>query len=746
MAATVELVFEGVDNATRTLEDIQATIKTMAGGMSKQLGELGGIMTAGVTTPIVAGLGLSVRQAISFESAMADVGKVSGLTGDDLAALGDEIVAMTRTIPKSQTDLAKLAGSAARLGIARDSMGDFIQLTSEMSVAFDIEAEKVGDSAAKIANSFNMVDDAGQLDMDRLRTYSDVVNTLADSMATTESNIINATQRMAGVGSLFGFSENDIAGVAAGFTALGEAPEVAARAFNTTVQRLSQATSLSSDAQQAFEDLGLSAEGMERRFIEGDGHAALMDFLEAVKAGGPEAGKAVSEIVGSGFSDNILKAAGGLSTFEKAMESVANAESGGGASVAESFEQMSQTTESQMALARNAVAELALEVGSALLPALNNLLTAATPAVQKLVEFSNANPQITQTALAIAGVAAALGPLLIMIAKVITAVKVIAKVFALIKIGIATAAVGFSGFAAAALPVIGTIALVVAAGLALGFVFRWLFDTLTAINWAAVGAQIRGMITGAVAAADQMAFQIAAAISGFVANAVSLWNDILSAASAVWSAVVLYVANAMAEGWAAVTGFVANVLAGFAGIPGQVSAYMSQVAASLDISAIARSAGAGLASAFGAGITSRIGAALSAAKNMANQVRALLPGSDAKTGPLSTLSDAGPGLINTFSEGLRRSSPELFSRTESLAGGVRDRLNPDTQLTPSGRSDSTANGDAPTSAGGIVINYSPTVAATGGDGDLSQLLRDHSREIAKMVKKELDRMESMRLA
>lgn len=745
MAATVELIFEGVDNATNTLKDIQSTIKDMGGGLSQQMGELGNIMTAGVTTPIVAGFGLAARQSIQFETAMADVSKVSGLTGQDLADLGDEIVGMTRTIPKSQTDLAKLAGSAARLGIARESMGDFVQLASEMSVAFDIEAEKVGDSAAKIANSFNMVDDAGQLDMSRLRTYGDVVNTLADSMATTEANIINATQRMAGVGALFGFSENDIAGVAAGFTALGEAPEVAARAFNTTAQRLSQATSLSSDAQQAFEDLGLSAEGMEKRFIEGDGQAALMDFLEAVKAGGPEAGRAVSEIVGTGFSDNILKAAGGLSTFERAMESVANAETGGGADVATSFEQMAQTTESQMALARNALAEMALEIGSVLLPALNELLAAATPAVLELTEFAKANPGITKTAVAIAGVAAALGPLLIITAKLITSIKVITALLTVVKVASIGAAVGFGTFAAAALPLIGTMALVVAAGLALGFAFRWIWDTLAAIDWAAVGVKIRAMVDGAIAAVTNLGLRAASAFQGLLNTAAGVWADISAAASSAWAGVSTSISNAMLNGASAVIGFVSEVLAGFAGIPGQVSGYMSMVSASLDISAIARSAGAGLASAFGAGITSRIGAAVSAAQNMASQVRALLPGSDAKMGPLSTLSATGPGLIDTFSEGLRRSSPNAFSETEDLAGGVRDRLSPElSQAARRGTSQGTGAGTGGGAA--VTINYSPNFTGQESDGDLAGLLRDHSREIAKMVKRELDRMDSMRLA
>lgn len=745
MGATVELVFEGVDNATRTLEDIQSTIKEMSGGISKQFGELGGIMTAGITTPIVAGLGLSVKQAIGFESAMADIAKVSGYSGEELADLGNEIQTMSRTIPKSQNELAGLAGKAARLGIARESIGEFVQLASEMSVAFDIESSKVGDSAKQIANSFQMVDDAGAVDFARMRQFGDTVNTLAGNMATTEAQVLDSTQRMAGIASVYGFSENQVAALGAGFTALGEPAEVASRAFNSTASNLAQATSLSSDAQKGFKALGISAEDMEKRFLAGEGTEAYMDFLQAVRDTGPEAGKAVSDIVGSGFTPQILKAAGGLDEFHKALKLVGEVEGGGGVAMADSFEIMAQTTASQMQLAKNALTEFHIEIGSAVLPAINQLLEGLSPVIQKMAEFARANPEITQTAIAIAAVAATLGPLLIVIAKVITAIQVIIKIFALIKIAAATAAVGLSGFAVAALPLVATMAAVVAAGLALGFVFRWLWDTLTAIDWAAVGAGIRGMIEGAVAAADQMAFEIAASLMGMVGEVASVWGQITSGAAAAWSQVSGFVANAFADGAAAVSGFVSEVEARFAAIPGRVAAFMSQVAASLDISAIARAAGASLASSFGAGITSRIGAALSAAQNMASQVRALLPGSDAKMGPLSTLSATGPGLIDTFSEGLRRAAPNAFSETENLAGGVRDRLSPElSQATRPGTGPGTGGGTGGGAA--VTINYAPNFTGQESDEDLAGLLREHSREIAKMVKRELDRMDSMRLA
>ncbi len=81
----------------------------------------------------------------------------------------------------------------------------------------------------------------------------------------------------------------------------------------------------------------------------------------------------------------------------------------------------------------------------------------------------------------------------------------------------------------------------------------------------------------------------------------------------------------------------------------------------------AGAAGAGMAQAFGDGIRSALGAALDAARAMAQALRDLLPGSDAKRGPLSDLTASGAALPVTFAKGVDMSSPTL---TRSVTGMV----------------------------------------------------------------------------
>jgi len=100
--------------------------------------------------------------------------------------------------------------------------------------------------------------------------------------------------------------------------------------------------------------------------------------------------------------------------------------------------------------------------------------------------------------------------------------------------------------------------------------------------------------------------------------------------------------------------------------------------------------GKALADRFGEGIKNGLQRALDAARSLAAKLRALLPGSDAKTGPLSDLLAAGKALPSTFAQGIILRTDEAEKAVRQLASrslpqlgfeGVRGPRAP--QLAPS---------------------------------------------------------------
>lgn len=80
--------------------------------------------------------------------------------------------------------------------------------------------------------------------------------------------------------------------------------------------------------------------------------------------------------------------------------------------------------------------------------------------------------------------------------------------------------------------------------------------------------------------------------------------------------------------------------------------------------------GRGMVNAFAKGITDNLSSALGAARKMAQDLRDLLPHSDAKTGPLSDLTQSGRAFAETLAAGMRSGAPALLREMRSMANAM----------------------------------------------------------------------------
>lgn len=622
MGATVQIIFEGVDNASRVAQSIARQTQAIGGKMQAvggQIMDMGGALTA-ATAPVAIGLGLSAAAAIDFETAMAGVQKAANLDADGYAEMSDQILQLSRTIPLAATEIAGITEAGAKLGVSgARNLGQFTELISEMSVAFDMASSDAADSAATIANVFNLKDGAGNLDFGAIRQYGDVVNTLGDNMATTERAIVSATREMSGTASSYQITANETAALAAGFTSLGVQPGVAANAFKVAMSRMSNATPAVAAGMEA---LGISVEDFQQAVSSGDGAEAFAQAMQTIKDSSLDPiakGKAMRDVFGGNFDDTMGQAAAGAEQFSQALEHMGNAMDGGqGAStMASSFEIMANTTKSQMQIAKNAVTELGITIGSAMLPAINSVLGGLTPLVQKFAEFGRANPRILSIATAFAAVVAAVGPVLVAIGAVVSSVGKIGTALGALKgIGAFSALKGaIAGIAAIGA---GPILAIAAAGLAifkfwkpittlLGGIAKGFSSALSAMNIDVAGmlAPIRsaveaakGLISNIFSQSDidlsGLGEKIGSAIGGAVAgigNAIASIPGAGAALKVIGTVAMAAVAGLVAlkaafMGVSAVMGVVVGVIGSFSaigsailGVVGAISAAFSTIAA-----------------------------------------------------------------------------------------------------------------------------------------------------------------------
>jgi TP901 family phage tail tape measure protein len=212
-------------------------------------------------------LAASVRSAIEFESAVADVRKVvDGIdTPQGLKEIREEIIGLSLEMPIAAKGFAQIYAAAGESGIARNQIKEFAVDVAKMAVAFDMTAEEAGDSMAKIRSALG-------LSQPEMRDLADAMNYLSNNAASSGAQLVEFTKRSGAMGQMAGLTAEQTAAFGSAMIGAGVETEVAATSFNNMVRALSRGASVTARQQSALERLGLAsrdvADGEKRMTAE----------------------------------------------------------------------------------------------------------------------------------------------------------------------------------------------------------------------------------------------------------------------------------------------------------------------------------------------------------------------------------------------------------------------------------------------------------------------------------------------
>ena len=681
--AALQIQIEALDRASRPIQKIAGEIEKLekiadsTTKVGRNLQHVGRGLTAGVTAPIAAGLGLAAKTAIDFEEGMADAAKTLGTTRDETQALGQDLLAMTRTLPTSATGLAAIAAAGGQLGIAANDIQGFVEVTAKMGTAFDMSAEQAGDSIAKLMNVYS-------LNLDGVTSMGDAINHISNNSAASAGQIVDAATRIGGSARQFGLAETEALALAGAVIALGRPPEVAATAINGMLPILQTATGQTGKFQEGLAAAGLSATQLEQAIAQ-DAMGGVMMFLDSLgQMEAQQRALSIQKMFGTGSDAQVIaQLAADSSALAKNLNLVGEAGNFAGSMQAE-FEARAATTANQLQLMKNAAMEIGITLGSAMLPAINDILNALIPMAQGFAEFAAAHPGITQVGIAISAIAAAIGPILFVIGGIIQGIGTLIGFLAQLKTAflfvssiVPTVLTGIQGFFATIVTG-STIALTALAALPLAIL--------------AIGARLAGV---------KLSFtEFFSVLAASVKEGVSRINEIPGAISAIVSAAVAILRTGAAQAVGAVREMGAQIISAIQSIASQ-----------------AFSAGAQIVQRLAAGILSGIGSVISAAKSVASAVMSVLPQSPVDVGPLRALNNpaTSPGakIVDMLSAG-------MLSRAGQIGGALGGILSP--AVSPAGMF---AGGAQPAQTGSegsrnsFVINL--TVSENMADSAIDQL-------------------------
>lgn len=338
-----------------------------------------GVVSAGALTIGTA----ATRAGIEFESAFAGVEKTVDATDEQLSKLRQGLLDMSKEIPQSAADLSAIAESAGQLGIETDNIEKFTQVMANLGVATNMTSDEAATSLARFANITGMP----QKNFDRLGS---TIVALGNNLATTESEIVDMSLRIAGAGKQVGMSESQIMSFSAALSSVGIEAEMGGSAFSTLLSKIQLATDKGGEDLDKFAKVAGVSGGEFKKLFQKDATEAVSAFLKGLNKINENGGSVISTLDDMDLSevrmrDTLLRASSASDVFTKAMSTGTEAWKENNALTKEANKRY-ETLESKIQLMKNGIQNLGIAFKDSIDTELRGAVQLGTDYINRLSE------------------------------------------------------------------------------------------------------------------------------------------------------------------------------------------------------------------------------------------------------------------------------------------------------------------------------------------------------------------------
>ena len=400
---------KGLKSAQTEADTASKNIATKLGNNLSSAGQklesAGKSLTKSVTVPIV-GIGATVvKMSTDFESSMSKVQAISGATGSDLEKLNKKAQEMGAKTKFSATEAADAFTYMAMAGWKTEDMLDGIDGIMNLAAADGLDLATTSDIVTDALTAFGLsASDSAH--------FADILAKASSSANTNVSMLGESFKYVAPVAGALGYSAEDTA-IALGLMAnAGIKGSQGGTALRSALTRLIKPTD---DAAGLMEKYGLSmtnSDGSMKSLSEvmvmlrskfGDLTEAEQSQVAATLFG-QEAMSGMLSIINASDKD-----------FKSLTDQIYNAD-GAAKKMADT---MLNNLKGQLTILKSALEGLALQFGEIILPHLKSLVDRIQKVVEKLQSLS---PEQKEQIVKWAAIAAAIGPVLVILGKVVSSV------------------------------------------------------------------------------------------------------------------------------------------------------------------------------------------------------------------------------------------------------------------------------------------------------------------------------------
>ncbi len=346
-------------------------------------------------------LSVPVNQAIKFEASMADVAKtMDGMRDDDgnftakYYEMEQAVKNMARQIPLFHEEIASLFAAAGQQGLTELSdIQEFVTMSAQMATAFGMSQEQAADAIGGYRASLG-------LSFEETRSMLDLMNQFANTSSATEQDIAEVVKRVGALGQQAGFTVTTMVAMAKNLEAMKIQPEIAATGIKNMLLALTAGEAATKSQSEVFNKLGFDTKTLAEA-MQKDAPNAIQKLLGSIKKL-PKAEQlsTLNQLFGSQSITSVSSF-----NFEKFAEdlTLANDKTQSANAMAKEAGARWDSTAGQLQILKNRTNEVAINLGSALLPAINDTIAGVSPLITNFAEFAKENPEVVKNIVGTAG-------------------------------------------------------------------------------------------------------------------------------------------------------------------------------------------------------------------------------------------------------------------------------------------------------------------------------------------------------
>lgn len=384
---------------------------------------LGRSMMFFVTIPMAAFLGKATAAAIDFEDALVRVQKTTNLSDAKLKLLRVSLREVAKESSLTHVEIATIAEVLGQMGVTSvPRLAELTKIFEMLTIATDMTSEKVTETLGRIANAFqwNLNESS-----DEVMRLANVINMLENTTASSASEIMTSLSKWAQTATVLKLNAAEAAALSASLVSMGMSEAEAGTSLRNlgvnltkhidVVQRAMGGTEKYSDATKILNAINEDAIGV------------FLDIASAASKSNNEAAALLTMVqMADTRGGRALAAIASNATLVENNMRAANQEWDKSTSLVTEYNRAMLSTKAQMQVLKNNVNDVAITVGDALLPTINQIIQVAVPAIQMLgAEFAKLTPKAKLIMVAFAGGILILGPILMFLGQITHAISLL---------------------------------------------------------------------------------------------------------------------------------------------------------------------------------------------------------------------------------------------------------------------------------------------------------------------------------